>query len=393
MNQPQRSSSSNPGRLPALFPEVDIRPALALRPARMPDYERENRAFSVLAAEIAQNPRNMLQKLVEVAVDLCGAHTAGISLLDGDVFRWEGVAGVLAAARGGTVPRDQSPCGVCVDTGTTQLMHLADRCFPALHSEPRFIEALIVPFFDHGVPIGTVWVVSHTDDRKFDAEDERILRVLAAFASAARQQSNTLDELAESHLVNDGDLATLAHELLDKSAVDLGRVVAEAIDTRRNEIEQRSQRLIVDLTSRLMLVEGDAVRLAQVTSSLLDHASRLTPAGGEILITLTAVGDEAHLEVRDSGVGIETRHLDAIFDPFRPLNVLRGGTGRGSGLGLALVKNIVTLHGGQVVASNRGADQGIQVSVRLPLSRPDDRAVANGVAQNSWANMSGPIRH
>ena len=134
---------------------VDIRPELARRPHRASRMAEEHRAFTTLAADMALNPRNMLQKLVEVAVDLCDAHTAGISLLEGDVFRWEAVAGVFAAARGGTMPRDQSPCGVCIDRDATQLMHLADRCFPALLAEPRFVEALLIPFHVNGKPVGT----------------------------------------------------------------------------------------------------------------------------------------------------------------------------------------------------------------------------------------------
>jgi hypothetical protein len=141
---------------------VDIRPELERRPPRTSRLAEEHRAFTTLASDMASNPRNMLQKLVEVAVDLCDAHTAGISLLEGDVFRWEAVAGVFAAARGGTMPRDQSPCGVCIDRDATQLMHLADRCFPALLAEPRFVEALLIPFHINGKPVGTVWVVSHT---------------------------------------------------------------------------------------------------------------------------------------------------------------------------------------------------------------------------------------
>jgi hypothetical protein len=83
----------------ATLDQVDIRAALQQRPSRPADLENEHRAFRTLAAEMAINPRNMLQKLVEVAVDLCHAHTAGISLLEGDVFRWEAVAGVFARAR------------------------------------------------------------------------------------------------------------------------------------------------------------------------------------------------------------------------------------------------------------------------------------------------------
>src|SRR4051812_6366326 len=79
---------------------VDIRPELERRPHRASRMAEEHRAFTTLASDMASNPRNMLQKLVEVAVDLCDAHTAGISLLEGDVFRWEAVAGVFAPARG-----------------------------------------------------------------------------------------------------------------------------------------------------------------------------------------------------------------------------------------------------------------------------------------------------
>src|SRR5688500_15201023 len=112
---PENTGVSNPliDALPiATLADVDILNELAERPIRPPNYAREHLAFSQLTAEMAENPRNMLQKLVQVAVELCGAHTAGISLLDGDVFRWEAVAGVFASARGGTMPRDQSPCGV-----------------------------------------------------------------------------------------------------------------------------------------------------------------------------------------------------------------------------------------------------------------------------------------
>ena len=77
----------------ATLEEVDILRELDRRPARSPDYEKQNRALAALAEEMAVNPRNMLQRLAEVAVDLCQADTAGISLLEGDVFRWEAVAG------------------------------------------------------------------------------------------------------------------------------------------------------------------------------------------------------------------------------------------------------------------------------------------------------------
>lgn len=91
MNTPTASTCRAPS-LPlvstATLADVDIRAELAARPRRLPDLEREDRAFHQLTAQMAENPRHMLQSLVEIAKDLCGADTAGISLLDGDVFRW-----------------------------------------------------------------------------------------------------------------------------------------------------------------------------------------------------------------------------------------------------------------------------------------------------------------
>src|SRR6185503_4842227 len=106
-SEPSRSNSHSGSSLAPLA-SVDILNELSSRPRRAARIEDEHRAFTLLAAEMAANPRNMLQKLVELAVDVCDAHTAGISLLDGDVFRWEAVAGVLAAARGGTMSREAS---------------------------------------------------------------------------------------------------------------------------------------------------------------------------------------------------------------------------------------------------------------------------------------------
>jgi len=141
----------------------------------------------------------MLQRLVETARELCRADTAGISLLEGDVFRWEAVAGVFASYRDGTMPRAASPCGVCIDENVTQLMHLPDRHFPALRAEPRFVEALLIPFRVRGRPVGTVWIVSHTDERKFDREDERVVQTLAQFAAAGWQLWNALEAAEEAN--------------------------------------------------------------------------------------------------------------------------------------------------------------------------------------------------
>ncbi len=179
---------------PFTLGDVVTNSQLAGRPTRAPDYQAEIEAMNILAETLAHSPESVLQKLVEVAQELCRADSAGISLLekhDGQqVFRWEALAGVLRDHVNGTMPRNASPCGITIDRDATQLMYLPERFFPALKIEPPIVEALLVPFHVEDQPIGTVWVVTHTDDRKFDQEDERIIKTLANFAAAGWQLWN-----------------------------------------------------------------------------------------------------------------------------------------------------------------------------------------------------------
>ena len=171
--------------------DVDIKADLAKRPFRAPNYEAENHALTALVQTLANAPETILQKLAETALQLCSADTAGISLLEqkdgAEVFRWEALAGVFSDRRNATMPRNASPCGTTIDRNATQLMYRAARVFPALTSVPPVVEALLIPFHVAQVPIGTVWVVAHDERRKFDQEDERIIKTLAQFASACWQ--------------------------------------------------------------------------------------------------------------------------------------------------------------------------------------------------------------
>ena len=258
-SQSRATRSEAPRRPTATLAEIDIGPTLGTLPRRSANYEREDRAYAALAMEMAENPRNLLQKLVEVAVDLCQAHTAGISLLDGDVFRWEAVAGVFAAARGGTMPRNESPCGVCIDRDAVQLMHLADRCFPALLAEPRFVEALLIPFHHHGKAIGTVWVVSHSEERKFDKEDERVVRILSRFASAGWQLWKAYEAADE------------ANRQKDDALVALDRRVAE----RTSELTASNAQLALVLVQRTALEQARTEWMATLMAAQEDERRRM----------------------------------------------------------------------------------------------------------------------
>ena len=416
--------SPEPNAPSATFQEVDFRAELERRPSRRPNYEAEHRALAILATEMAENPRNMLQKVVEIAVDLCQADTAGISILEGDVFRWESLAGVFAARRNNTIPRDASPCGVCIDQNTTQLMYLADRCFPALAAEPRFVEALLVPFHYNDKPVGTVWIVAHTEQRKFDREDERIVQTLARFAAAGWQLWKAYKSEAESSRSKDDFLAMLGHELrnplaailsandvmqtigindsravkamgvvarqsqhlsrmvddlidltrishgklkLQKERVELRVALEQAIDTTRGQIESRQHRISVNISESLIELEADPVRLSQMLANLLDNAAKYTPNGGEISITAELAGDRVLISVRDTGFGIPKDQTDNIFDLFMQLDTSPTTTSRGLGMGLPLVRNLAELHGGSVNVVSTGEGKGSVFTLCLPI--------------------------
>ena len=397
--------------------EVDIRSALSTRPLRRPDPEGLDRALALLARKMTENPRSMLQTLAETALGLCKADTAGISLLEGDVFRWEAMAGVFASYRDGTMPRAASPCGVCIDENATQLMHLPDRHFPALRAEPRFVEALLIPFQVQRRPVGTVWIVSHTDKRKFDREDERVVRTLAQFASAGWQLWNALETAEEAnrhkdefvamvahelrnplaaichaaHILQTVDtvghatavqvvarqshhLARVAHDLLDLARIGRGKlelqtgpievrtVVAAAVETTQAQIRRRGQTLSVELPGAPMWLMGDAARLAQLLSNLLDNAAKYTPEGGQIWVTARSAAGRIEISVRDTGIGIPADKVGNVFDLFTQLDSSAGGLG----LGLALARDLAERHGGSVEAFSAGPGLGSQFTVGLP---------------------------
>jgi PAS domain S-box-containing protein len=178
--------------------DVLITRELSRRKSRAPDYAAENRALVALAREMAANPKNLPQKLVDLALELCRAGTAGISLIktdaEGEYFSWEALAGVYAPQLGGRTPRNFSPCGTTLDRGAPQLFSCPARYFTYLEGvDTPIVEGLVIPFALNGHALGTIWVVIHDESRRFDAEDVRIMTVLAEFTAAALQTLSSRD--------------------------------------------------------------------------------------------------------------------------------------------------------------------------------------------------------
>jgi hypothetical protein len=167
---------------------VVLRHELSRRPVRAPDIHAENAAYLALSRTLASGPEAFLQTLIEVAVELCDAGTAGISLLEpaaggGSLFRWTVLAGRLAANVNGTTPRDFSPCGVCLDEGKpVHFAHPERRYTYFAAAGVPFVEALVLPFHVDSAAAGTIWIITHDSSRRFDLEDVRIMTRLARFA-------------------------------------------------------------------------------------------------------------------------------------------------------------------------------------------------------------------
>jgi PAS domain S-box-containing protein len=190
-------------------PDVLDRPTLCLddvlcteelrrRPPRRPEHAAEKRALAALAETMAHAPRTILQKLADTALDLCRADSAGVSILepgtDRGMFRWHSVAGRLAVNAGRRMPRDASPCGTVFDRDAALLFAHPERHFDdSLAVAPPLVETLMIPFRCGDKPVGTIWVVAHTEDRQFDAEDARLLGSLSQFASANYQMIRAVD--------------------------------------------------------------------------------------------------------------------------------------------------------------------------------------------------------
>lgn len=155
---------------------------------------------------------------------------------------------------------------------------------------------------------------------------------------------------------------------LDKAPVALAAIVERAVETSRPAIDGRRHSFTVTLPPAPVYLDGDAVRLAQVFTNLLNNAAKYTPEGGVISLTAEgAAGEQVVLRVRDNGSGIPREALPHVFDLFTQANRSLARSEGGLGIGLTLVKSLVEKHGGQVEAKSEGAGQGSEFTVRLPV--------------------------
>jgi len=203
-----------------------------------------------------------------------------------------------------------------------------------------------------------------------DVDPEGARRAISTIARNARSQARLIDDLLDISRIITGRL-----RLETRAIPELGTIVDAAAGSLRLAAEAKAIDLRVTLEARVGPILGDPTRLQQVVWNLVSNAIKFTPRGGEVRVELTCEEDLGRLVVRDTGEGIRPDFLPYVFDRFRQGD---GGTTRvhgGLGLGLAIVRQLVELHGGDVTVASDGVGRGATFTVTLPImaAQDDDR--------------------
>ena len=211
----------------------------------------------------------------------------------------------------------------------------------------------------------------------------RVQQASAVIGRQVRHISGLIDDLLDVSRVTRGMIP------LDKTRTDVKRVVADAIEQVRPLLESRGHRLTVQTPAATAFVSGDPKRLVQVAANLLNNAVKYTPHGGDIMLNLEVSGPHVKLAIIDNGIGMTAEVLERAFDLFAQAEREADRAQGGLGIGLALVKSLVELHGGVVFASSDGLGQGSRFTVVLPHLQEEERS-ADPAAAASDARASRP---
>ena len=193
-------------------------------------------------------------------------------------------------------------------------------------------------------------------------DDGRSTRELNIIDRHVRHMLSMVDDLLDVVRITQGTVELELH------TVEIALALQKALATTALRFEQKKQHLRVDVRPHDLQVNADEARLVQIVVILLTNATQYTPAGGEVSLTAVAEGDEFVIRVCDNGVGIELALEPKIFDLFAQGARSFDRSAGGLGLGLALVRNLVELHGGSVAMHSGGRDRGSEFTVRLPAA-------------------------
>ena len=197
-----------------------------------------------------------------------------------------------------------------------------------------------------------------------------------------QHMSLLLDDLLDVSRITHGTLQ------LRKQHTDLQSILSAAVETARPLIDERRHQLVLKVPDSLQ-VHADPLRLAQVLSNLLTNAAKYTNPGGQIRVYGAQRNDELVISVEDSGIGIDAQDLPKVFGMFAQLRSAQDHAGGGLGIGLALAKGIVELHGGRIEAASNGPGHGSRFTVTLPNAAPRPESVPRSAAPANGVSMAG----
>jgi signal transduction histidine kinase/ActR/RegA family two-component response regulator len=201
-------------------------------------------------------------------------------------------------------------------------------------------------------------------------DPQKSREAVATIERNAKLQVQLIDDLLDVSRILSGKLS------LNVTSVDLSLVIAAALETFQLAVEAKALQIQTVMTSPVCIVMGDAVRLQQVVSNLLSNAIKFTPIGGQIEVTLIQLDNQAQIQVKDTGKGILADFLPDVFTHFSQEDGTTTRKFGGLGLGLAISRQIVDLHGGRIWAESPGENQGATFTVELPLLQSSNAANA-----------------
>lgn len=252
-----------------------------------------------------------------------------------------------------------------VDAGLDTARVLAER-EEALRAKDEFLAMLGHELRNPLAPIETaLQIMRLRGDGPFEREHSVIQRQVSHL-------TRLVDDLLDVSRVTRGKID------LKKEPVEMAELVARAIEMTSPLFDERRQALDADVPQHGLMVHADPFRLAQVVANLLTNAAKYTEPGGHITVHAARCGDEIVLEVRDTGIGISAELLPRVFELFVQERQSLERSNGGLGLGLAIARSLVTLHGGSVAAHSDGRGQGSAFEIRLPAMGSVGSAVRQG---------------
>lgn len=218
------------------------------------------------------------------------------------------------------------------------------------------------------------------------AEMPRVVQMSDIIARQVEHMTGLIDDLLDVSRVTRGII------VLNFEALDMRQVIAEAVEQTQPLIHGRHHDLRLKLPQTPVEVRGDRKRLVQTVSNLLNNSAKYTPEGGIIELSLQALPQEVEMRVSDNGIGMTSEFLGEVFELFAQAERTSDRSQGGLGLGLALVKSLVGLHGGTVQAHSPGPDLGSSFTVRLPRIFTERKTIESVAKENILVREYRPLR-